>query len=155
MKQTETPANDAANPKDAAGRAKLPTELWPPAATLFGCVGLLEGRLKYGRNNWRATPVYASVYFAAARRHLDAWFDGEDNTAEGGPHLGNALACIAILVDAQTHGTLIDDRNYYTDPQALARLTASLTEQANALKSLFADRDPKHWDRRDVEVANG
>ncbi|RYG07089.1 MAG: hypothetical protein EON92_18995 [Burkholderiales bacterium] len=141
--------NATANPKDAAGRAKLPLHLWPDSATYYGSVGFLEGQLKYGRLNWRATPVYASIYFAAAKRHLNDWMEGEDFTAEGGPHLGNALACIAILVDAHVNGTLIDDRNYVPNAGAKDAMMKQLVDCANKLKATFGDRAPKHWDARD------
>lgn len=141
---------DTANPKDAAGRAKVPLHLWPASATAMGSVGLLEGELKYGRNNFRATPVAASVYVASCKRHLDAWMEGQEVTADtGSPHLGNALACLAIIVDTQANGTLIDDRNYVPNPGAYDRLVAELTAQCAKLKELFKDKSPKHWDARD------
>lgn len=140
----------AANPKDAIGRAKLPLHLWPTTATAFGAIGFLEGELKYGRNNFRAAPVAASVYVAAAKRHLDAWLEGQENAPDtNNPHLGNALACIAIIVDAQVNGSLIDDRNFTPDPGAYGRMVCQLTAQAEALRKQFADRKPKHWDARD------
>lgn len=139
-----------ANPKDAAGRAKVPLHLWPASATAAGAMGFLEGMLKYGRNNFRATPVAASVYVAAAKRHLDGWMEGADTAADTeNLHLGNALACIAILVDAQVNGTLIDDRNFVPDEGAYERFVASLAPQVAHLQELFAGRDPKHWDARD------
>lgn len=143
--------NDSANPKDAAGRAKVPLHLWPASATAAGAIGFLEGELKYGRNNFRATPVAASVYVAAAKRHLDEWMEGADVAADtGSPHLGNALACIAILVDAGVNGSLIDDRNYTMSPGAYERHLAELTAQVGSLKQQFAGRTPKHWDARDM-----
>lgn len=139
----------AENPKDAAGRAKLPLHLWPASATAYGSIGLLEGQLKYGRLNWRATEVAASVYVAAAMRHISDWMEGQDDTEEGGPHLGNALACLAILVDATVQGKLIDDRNYTQDAGAHNDMVVELTRVATRLKDRFADRNPKHWDKRD------
>lgn len=41
------------NPKDQLGSLKLPLHLWPMSATAFGCIGLANGMLKYGRSNWR------------------------------------------------------------------------------------------------------
>ena len=141
---------DHANPKDAAGRAKVPLHLWPATATAAGAVGFLEGELKYGRNNFRAAPVAASVYVAAAKRHLDAWLEREDAAGDtGSNHLGNALACIAILVDAGVNGSLIDDRNFVPTPGAYARHIAQLTEQVARLKKQFGHLTPKHWDARD------
>lgn len=144
-----------ANPKDATGRAKLPLHLWPASATAAGCVGFLEGELKYGRNNFRASDVAASVYVAAAKRHIDAWFEGQENSPDtGSPHLGNALACIAILVDTQVNGTLLDDRNFVPSPEAYESWVATLTTQCKSLKHQFATLvAPKHWDRRDQVAA--
>ena len=144
---------DQANPKDAAGRAKLPLHLWPASATAFGSIGLLEGELKYGRNNFRATDVAASVYVAALRRHIDDWMEGAENADDtGSPHLGNALACLAIIVDAQVNGTLIDDRNFVPQAGAYGRLVAMLTAQSVKLKAMFGDSTPKHYDKRDEET---
>ena len=139
---------DTANPKDAAGRAKLPLHLWPATATAMGCIGLLEGMGKYGRLNWRATPVYASVYVAALKRHMEDWFEGQDLALDSqNPHLANALACLAILVDAQAHGTLIDDRQFAPTP-GYQDLVAALLPQVAHLQQLHADKNPKHYDRR-------
>lgn len=142
--------NDTFNPKDAAGRAKLPLHLWPTTASAAGCLGFREGELKYGRNNFRGADVAASVYVAAAKRHIDAWFEGEDNTADyGTPHLGNALACLAILVDAQVNGSLIDDRNFTREPGAYEDFVAEMTRISAQLTSKLGHMRPKHWDRRD------
>lgn len=142
--------NGSTNPKDAAGRAKLPLHLWPSTATAYGSLGLLEGELKYGRNNYRGAPVAASVYVAAAKRHIDAYFECQDVSSDTGSlHLGNALACLAILVDAGVNGTLVDDRNFVPDPAAYDAMVTMLTAQANSLKKQFGDRKPKHWDARD------
>jgi Domain of unknown function (DUF5664) len=144
---------DSSNPKDAAGRAKVPLHLWPSSATAYGSIGLLEGELKYGRNNFRGTQVAASVYVSAAKRHIDAWFEKQETAADTGSlHLGNALACLAILVDAEVNGTLVDDRNFVPNPGAYDALMAKLTSQVTALKTQFGDRNPKHWDARDVPV---
>lgn len=141
--------DDSSNPKDAAGRAKLPLHLWPPSATAYGCVGMLEGCTKYGRNNFRATRVAASVYYAAALRHLNAWYEGQDNTDEGGPHLGNALACLAIIVDATVNGTLDDDRQFVVRGDAYATAVDELTRCGKEIVGKFSDRAPKHYDARD------
>lgn len=136
------------NPKDAIGADKLPLHLWPPAATAMGCIGLCEGATKYGRANWRAAGVRASIYYDACRRHLDAWFEGEEVAPDSGvPHLANALACLAIIVDAQAAGKLVDDRNYRGE--GYRELVESLTPHVARLKILHADKAPKHWDRRE------
>ena len=132
------------NPKDVIGRAKLPLHLWPTTATAMGSIGLLEGALKYGRSNWREAGVKASIYIDACKRHLDAWFEGEDNAPDSGsPHLGNALACLAILVDAQAAGKLVDDRQYAG--AGYRALVEQLTPHVDRLKVMFADKSPKHF----------
>lgn len=132
------------NPKDAIGANKLPLHLWPPAATAYGCIGLAEGALKYGRGNWREAGVKASIYIDACKRHLDAWFEGEECAPDSGsPHLSNALACLAILVDAKTAGKLVDDRNF--NGAGYRALVEQLTPQVQHLKDLFKDKSPRHF----------
>lgn len=135
---------DPLNPKDLIGQTKVPLEIWPASATAMGAVGLYEGLSKYGRENYLATPVRASIYVAAAKRHIDAWFEGEDNSPEGVPHLGNAIACLAILVDAGTHNTLVDDRRY-TGPEAYRALLKQLTGVVEKLQKDHQDKAPKHY----------
>ena len=90
------------NPKDKIATNKIPMHLWPATATAMGSLALLYGARLYGRSNWREAGVRASVYVSACQRHLAAWFENEDNDPESNlPHLGHALACLAILVDAQ------------------------------------------------------
>src|SRR4051812_15804399 len=107
------PTAKPSNPKDAIGSGKIPLHLWPPSASVLGCLGLLDGMLKYGRSNWRAAGVRWSIYYDAIRRHLDALHEGEDLDPDSGlPHMAHILACCAIIVDAQATGQLIDDRQY-------------------------------------------
>lgn len=136
---TEKPTN----PKDAIGSGKLPLHLWPATATALGCLGLLDGALKYGRSNFRAIGVRASIYVDAAKRHLDAWFEGEEVDPDSGlPHLSHALACLAILVDAQAAGKLNDDRMY---PGKYREYVASLTPFVAQVKALHEGKTPTHY----------
>lgn len=131
------------NPKDAIGSQKLPLHLWPSTATAMGCLGLLDGALKYGRANWRASGVRASIYFDAASRHLNAWFEGEEQDPDSGlPHLAHALACLAIVVDAEAAGLLVDDRQVQGGYRALI---SKLTQLVPELQEVHADRAPKHF----------
>lgn len=137
------------NPKDLIGCDKLPLHLWPETATALGCLGLLDGALKYGRSNFRAVGVRASIYYDAARRHLNAWFEGEDNDPDSGlPHLAHALATIAIVVDAQAAGKLNDDR---MTPGGYRRLVDELTPHVARLNARHADKSPKHYTLADKE----
>lgn len=118
-------ATGGENPKDRIGARKPPLHLIPPAAEVLESVVMALGAKKYGEFNWRAAHVKASVYVAAARRHLLQWFDGQDDDAESGvSHLAHARACLGILLDARATGNLVDDR---PSPGASARLIEQLT----------------------------
>ena len=99
------------NPKDKIGQKKPPMHLIPAPALVEEAMVMGLGASKYGPYNWREHSVAASVYIAAAYRHLMAWFDGQDTDAESGiTHLAHARACLGILIDAQRQGKLVDDR---------------------------------------------
>lgn len=136
------------NPKDAIAGGKLPLHLWPTSATIYGTLGLLEGMLKYGRANWREAGVRASVYVDALDRHMKAWFEGEDDAPDSGlPHLAHALACLAILVDAQMAGKLIDDRQY--NGKGFRDFVETFTPCVTRLRELHNDKNPKHYTIQD------
>lgn len=131
------------NPKDAIGSDKMPLHLWPATATAYGSLGMLDGALKYGRANFRAIGIRASIYKDAVTRHLDAWFDGEDNAPDSGlPHLAHALANLAIIVDAIEAGKFNDDRNI---KGGYLETMAKLTPHVPRLKAMYADRAPHHY----------
>lgn len=148
----------AINPKDAIGSTKLPLHLFPAEAVAMGCLGMLEGREKYGENNFVAGEgVVASIYVDAAKRHLDAWFAGEENAHDTGtPHLANALATIAIIVKCQAHGKLIDDRCYSPQPGgALYRaFIEKLTPHVKRIQEMFKDKKPRHFTIADIQQEN-
>lgn len=131
------------NPKDAIGSNKLPLHLWPTTATAMGCVGMANGMLKYGRSNFRAIGVRASIYVDACKRHLDAWFEGEECDPEDGvPHLSAALACLAIIVDAKAAGKFTDDRSVAGGYRTLVN---ELTPHIKRLKDLHKSKNPYHY----------
>jgi hypothetical protein len=136
------------NPKDVIGSDKLPLHLWPETATAMGTLGLLDGALKYGRNNWRETGVRATIYIDALKRHINAYAEGEDLDPDSKmPHLAHALADLAILVDADAASKLNDDRNY---PGGYRSLVEELTPLVKQIKGRHADKSPKHWTIADV-----
>lgn len=137
------------NPKDAIGSNKVPMHLWPKTATVLGAMGLLEGALKYGRANWRAVGIRASIYYDAIDRHMSAWFEGEDTDPDSGlPHLAHALASLAIIVDAIAGDHFVDDRMY---PGGYRELMDSLVPDVNLLKKKYAKRTPRHYTIADTE----
>lgn len=102
---------DTTNPKDALGYSKPPIHLVPPVLELFASLAFKDGAVKYGPFNWRDKKVKWTVYYGAAKRHLASAFDGEDiDPISGVPHLAHAVACIAILLDAESTDCIIDDR---------------------------------------------
>ena len=100
------------NPKSAQGAKKFSLRHIPLPARVALCQALEDGMKKYGAANWRETGVAASVYIDAAQRHQEQWWDGGQELAIDSlvHNLGHAMACLAIIIDAQYNGKLIDDR---------------------------------------------
>lgn len=106
--KTKYPDN---NPKSQYGVKKPSLARVPAAGLLHTAHAMQNGTEKYGPYNWRENAVSATIYVDAAMRHLLSWYHGEDIDPESGAnHLGHAMACFAILLDAQDSGKLIDDR---------------------------------------------
>jgi hypothetical protein len=117
------------NPKDVIGSGKLPLELVPDTAPIYMATSFLEGALKYGRFNWRIAGVRASIYVAAARRHLDKWWNGEDVDKCIDPETG------------EDTGTGV-----HHPPRAdVAKLIASLDATVARLKAMFAEHHPRQY----------
>ncbi|WCD44292.1 hypothetical protein Tiera_036 [Polaromonas phage Tiera] len=139
---------DTANPKDSIGRTKVPLSLVPLVLQAETALAFLEGKLKYGEVNWRATPVYASVYLDAAARHHEKFAEGDDrDPISKVHHLANAIACYGIIMDAAVYGTLIDDRKM-SNGNAI-ELLDSLTGVVSHLGSLYGEKLPHHFKIQD------
>lgn len=99
------------NPKEAIGDKKVPLWLCSPIAKAHWAAAQFAGQVKYGSWNWRVAGVRSSTYLSAMQRHLDAYMSGEElDPVDQTKHLGNIMACAAILLDAQAAGKLNDDR---------------------------------------------
>jgi Domain of unknown function (DUF5664) len=99
------------NPKRAFGSIKPCPHFIPPVAIIEESVVMALGAAKYGAFNWQDTPIDASTYYSAAMRHLMIWYAGEDLDEESrASHLAHVRACMAILIDSQASGLMIDDR---------------------------------------------
>lgn len=106
-----TPVDKDGNPKDAVGIRKAPFSTLPQNVVAEVGVAMLEGALKYGRHNYRAEGVRASVYFDASMRHLTAWWEGQDVDPDSGmSHLVKAIASLVVLRDAFSQRFVNDDR---------------------------------------------
>jgi len=77
------------------------------------------------------------------KRHIDGIESGEElDPVDGTDHLGNIMACCAILLDARAAGKLTDDRPPRLDHRAeYARLEALMAR----LREQYADRAPRHY----------
>lgn len=70
----------------------------PAVEKLLGWV-LTFGAKKYGPENWKKLENLATRYYAACRRHLLDWADGEELDKESGlPHLIHAMACLHFVL---------------------------------------------------------
>lgn len=108
------------NPKTRHGITKVPLQLIPGTALAIEATAFRDGSIKYGPYNWRDEPVSASIYIAAALRHIEQWYNGEELADDSGVHhLGHARACLAIVLDAQVAKSLNDDRPVAVDLSAL------------------------------------
>jgi hypothetical protein len=111
------------NPKDRIGSTKVSITKLPAAGVIHGAHAMVDGAEKYGPFNWRDNKVIASIYVDAAIRHLLNWFEGQELATDSEVHhLGHAIACCAILLDAQETGNLVDDRPVCGDPDVADRI---------------------------------
>jgi hypothetical protein len=133
------------NPKDGAATGRVPLGLLSPIAKAHWALAQHCGRAKYGAWNWRHAGARASIYLDAIGRHADGYLSGETHDpADGTHHLGNIMACCAILLEAEAAGKLTDDR----PPMLDMRPTYADVERRQAdLTAKYADRNPKHWAR--------
>lgn len=129
-----------ANPKDLLGAAKPDATKVPAIAIAWESLAMMDGAGKYDPYNWRANKVVASIYIAAAKRHLDLWYEGEEFAEDSGcHHLGHARACLAILLDAQETGNLIDDRPVTpTSAGVLGKVYAKIAAKIPAMRARHA-----------------
>jgi len=103
--------SEGLNPKDLIGASKIDLTLVSQVSIAHTAFAMMDGGYKYGEYNWRVVPVQARTYIAAAQRHLGDWLDGEEWAPDSmAHHLGHAIACCAILLDAMECGMLVDDR---------------------------------------------
>lgn len=103
----------AVNPKElqATADSKAPLQYLDPVMDEDIAYVMEHGALKYGLRNYRDTPMKASVYVGAMRRHLKAWATGEDLDPDSGrPHLAHLVACAVVIEAAREAGTYVDDR---------------------------------------------
>lgn len=136
------------NPKELIASGKLPLHLFPNSAVAMGCLAFLDGALKYGRTNWRESGAKATTYYDALFRHMGKYMAGEDIDPESGiPHLSCAIACLAILIDAEQSGSLVDDRHFADI--GFMNVVNKYSVLVPRLIERHKDKTPRHFTIRD------
>jgi hypothetical protein len=128
------------NPKDGVGALK-PSYSAVPVPVLYELgAALTEGARKYGGYNWRVAGVRASVYLDATRRHLDAWWEGQDIDPDSGlSHITKAIASLTVLRDAQIQSMLSNDDR---PPRTQRDFMAAMQERVNEIRARYPDPLP-------------
>lgn len=107
---TQKPANTLGF-KVVVDLTKAPLHVLPWRVVLEMALGMMEGGRKYGRHNYRAVGVRASVYYDATTRHLADYYAGKNVDKESGlSHLTKALSSSQVLLDSIVKGNWVDDR---------------------------------------------
>lgn len=140
--------NKDTNPKDAVGIRKAPmSTVSAPVMAEVG-VAMLEGAAKYGRHNYRASGVRASVYYDATLRHLFSWWEGEDLDPDSHmSHITKAITSLVVLRDAMIQGMCTDDR-----PPRSQEFFTELNKLAGEILDRHKDKNPQHYTQRGAEV---
>ena len=136
------PTTKPSNPKDAVGSKKVSMSVLPANVLMEVALGLQEGALKYGRHNYRAVGVRASVYYDATLRHLMAFWEGEDIDPDSQlSHVTKAISSLIVLRDSMLRENWTDDR----PPKSSENWIGPLNERASALVQRYAGTEVKHY----------
>jgi hypothetical protein len=146
------------NPKTQFGIVKPGDWFIPPIQQYEYGLAHLQGALKYGHFNWRDDPISISTYLEAAKRHMDLYKGGQRNARDTGiHHLAHAMCCFSIIIDAEAHNTLIDDRFTYRDGEGktkpyevLEKYVEDAQPRVKAIRDQwtgFAERNKKAEDK--------
>jgi hypothetical protein len=137
------------NPKQAAGDTKVPLWLCSAIAKAHWALAQFAGLLKYGAWNWRIAGIQVSTYLSAMQRHIDRYAGGERlDPVDGTHHMGNVMACAALILDAEAAGKLIDDRPPIVD---VAPTYDEVQKAMAVLRAAYKDKDPRHFTIADTQ----
>ena len=136
------------NPKDAIGIRKVAFSVLPWQVLCRVALAMMEGAAKYGRHNYRASGVRASVYFdAVVARHLTDWWEGNDIDLDSGlHHVDKAIAGLMVMRDSMLQQNFIDDR----PPRGQGVNFEYLNIEAGEILDRHADKSPKHYTNENV-----
>lgn len=111
IKMRTTSKATTANPKDIAGAERVSLTKIPPVALIHMADAMMDGAGKYDAYNWRAKEITLHGYIDAALRHIFDFWEGEECAPDSrAKHLAHGMATLGIVIDAQAHKCLIDDR---------------------------------------------
>ncbi len=123
------------NPKDEIGNSKLGFHHIPLSSLLHLSAAMEDGVKKYGLYNWRESKIKSEIYIDAAIRHILSWVEGEDLAVDSGVHhFGHVMACMAILLDAESSGTLVDHRNKIKKSVPFTKLMTNVKSSMESTK---------------------
>ena len=89
--------NSAEGRKDDGGKLRYDLLPWKQVEEIVKVMSF--GAKKYAPDNWKLVKDSRSRYFAAACRHLFAWWTGEKNDPESGlNHLAHVGCCVLFLL---------------------------------------------------------
>jgi hypothetical protein len=144
---------NAPNPKKAFGDKKPQLHLVPLSGMLAQWEAHFDGALKYTEVNWRRDPVEVMTYIDAIIRHVRLYENGEKYARDTlVQNLGAVAACCNILIDAELHGTLIDNRTH--SPQTCDLLHGRGEDMVKHLRAAQAEREQAKADLALVEAAD-
>lgn len=125
-----THPKSATNPKDLIGATKPPQHCIPlPVLWEIG-MAMAEGGWKYRDHNYRKIGVQASAYYDAARRHLDAWWEGEDIDSKSGlNHITKAMSGLVVLRDCMMQSAAGAPVEFHDDRPPKSYVTMEMAEQ--------------------------
>lgn len=141
------------NPKDALGIRKLAFSVLPWQVLCRVSLAMMEGAAKYGRMNFRASGVRASVYFdAVIGRHLTDWWEGNDIDPDSGlHHVDKAIAGLMVMRDSMLQGNFVDDR----PPRGNGVDLELFNKVAGKILDEHKDKNPRHYTIADTEEIEG
>lgn len=108
---TQLPAGTTGFKVDVTIDKNTPFHVLPWRVIFEASLGMMEGGRKYGRHNYRAVGVRASVYYDATMRHTGDWLSGKSIDSDSNlSHLTKAISSCHVLLDSMIKGNWIDDR---------------------------------------------
>jgi hypothetical protein len=93
-----------------AGKSRI--DLVPPSAIIAAARVFTYGAQKYGAHDWESGIAVSRLY-AAAQRHLLAYWSGEDTDDDSGlPHIDHALANLCMIIGLRENPECDDRRSF-------------------------------------------